>query len=157
MIFLLLLILIGIVLLVLEILVLPGLIAGIIGALLILLSVVWIYNDYGTVTGHITAASSLILTALAIYGSLKSKAWNRYGLKDQIDGRVNDVQSLGITEGEEGKTLSALRPSGTVMISNRRVEAQSSGEFIDAGTKIIVTKVLPNKVMVKIKTTVLES
>lgn len=157
MVFLILLILIGIILLVLEILVLPGLIAGIIGTLLIILSVVWIYHDYGTVTGHITAASSLMLTGLAIYGSLKSKAWNRFGLKDQIDGRVNEVNTLGINEGDEGKTLSALRPSGTVLISNIRVEAQSSGEFIDAGTKIIVTRVLPNKVMVKIKTTVLES
>ena len=60
---------------------------------------------------------------------------------------------LDIKMGEEGRTLSALRPSGTVQIGDRRVEGQSSGELIDAGTKVIVTKVLPNKIIVKIKTT----
>ena len=147
------LIIIGIILLVLEILVLPGFIAGVAGGVLIFVSVLWMYQDHGTTAGHITAASSLIITISVIFYSLKTKAWNRYGLKDQIDSKVNDVGILGIVEGDEGKALSALRPSGTVIVNNKKIEVQTNGEFLDAGTKVVVTKVLPNKLMVKIKVT----
>ena len=144
---------IGIILLVLEILVLPGMIAGIIGGIFLLLGILWMYSAEGTTAGHITLASTFAATTLAIYLSLKNKSWLRYGLKTSIDSRVNDVGLLDIREGEEGRTLSALRPSGTIQVGDRRVEGQSSGELIEAGSKVIVTKVLPNKIIVKIKTT----
>jgi len=144
---------IGIILLVLEILVLPGMIAGIIGGVFLLLGILWMYSSEGTTAGHITLTATLFTTVFAIYFSLKNKSWLRYGLKDTIDGRVNDVGALEIQEGAEGRTISALRPSGTIEIGDRRLEGQSSGELIDAGSKVIVTKVLPNKVIVKIKTT----
>ena len=147
------LLLIGIILLVLEILVLPGMIAGIIGGVFLMIGVVWMYSSEGNTAGHITLVSTFILTVFAIYFSLKNKSWLRYGLKDTIDGRVNDVSVLSIREGDEGRTISALRPSGTIQVGESRVEANSSGEMIDVGTKVIVTKVLPNKVIVKIKTT----
>lgn len=147
------LIFIGIILLVLEILVLPGLVAGIIGGIFLLIGISWMYAAEGTTAGHITLAATFFTTSLAIYLSLKNKSWLRYGLKDTIDSHVNDVAILDIREGEEGRTLSALRPSGTIQIGNRRVEGNTSGEMIDAGTKVIVTRVLPNKVIVKIKTT----
>ena len=145
------LIVLGIILLILEILVLPGLVAGIIGGLMILASVIWMYQDYGTTAGHITAVSSFLVTVIAIWWSLKSKAWNRFGLKDQLDGKVNEVSVLGISEGDEGRTLSALRPSGTVLIGDKKIEGQTTGEFLDVGSKVVVTKVFPNKVIVKIK------
>jgi membrane-bound ClpP family serine protease len=145
------LIILGIILLVLEILVLPGLVAGIIGGLMIMASIIWMYQDYGSTAGHITAVSSFLATVIAIWWSLKSKAWNRYSLKDQLEGKVNDVASLGVNEGDEGRTLSALRPSGTILFGDKKIEGHTSGEFMDAGTKVIVTKVFPNKVIVKIK------
>jgi membrane-bound serine protease (ClpP class) len=76
-----------------------------------------------------------------------------FGLKDTIDSKVNDVASLNILVGAEGLTVSALRPSGTIVIDNQKVEAQSNGELIDAGTKVIVLESLPNKVIVKTKVT----
>ena len=147
------LILIGILLLVLEILVLPGFIAGVIGTIFLFISIIWMYKAHGDVAGHITLASTFVLTFIAIYGSLKTRAWKKYGLNDTIDGHVNEVGGLSIAEGDEGRTISALRPSGTVIIGEYKVEAQTSGEINEAGTKIIVTKILPNKVIVKIKVT----
>lgn len=149
------LIVIGIVLLVLEILVLPGLIAGIIGGIFLLIAIIWMYSSHGDMAGHITLVSTFLVTAGAIYWSLKSKMWNRFGLKDTIDSKVNDVASLHIPVGAEGLTVSALRPSGTIVIDNQKVEAQSNGELIDAGTKVIVLESLQNKVIVKTKVTTL--
>ncbi len=145
------LIVIGIILLVLEIIVLPGMIAGIIGGIFLLVAILWMYSSEGETAGHITLAITFVATLVAIYASLKSRAWRRYGLHEINDGKVNDVTALQIHEGDEGRTLSALRPSGTILIGDSKLEAQTNGEMIDVGTKVVVTKVFPNKVIVKIK------
>lgn len=145
------LIVIGILLLVLEILVLPGLVAGIAGGVFLLIAIVWMYASHGDTAGHITLAATAVATGVAIYWSLKSKMWNRFGLKDTIDGKVNDIGALAILPGEEGRTLSALRPSGMILINGNKVEAATNGEMIDVGTKVIVVQSLPNKVIVKVE------
>ncbi len=143
------LILVGILLVILEIIVLPGMVAGVIGAVMMVMGIVKAYADFGQTVGHITFASTAMLTFLAIYTSLKAKAWNRFGLKETIDGRVNEINQLQIKEGDEGVALSALRPSGTVLIGDKRVEAHTPGELIDAGTRVVVLGVTSSKVLVR--------
>lgn len=149
--FIILLILAGILLLVMEILILPGLIAGIIGGAFILVGNLWIYSRFGNTAGNITALASVILASGAVYFSLKSKAWQRFGLNDSLQGKATDVQAMDIHEGDEGVAVSALRPMGTVMIRNQKVEAQTNGEFIDGNDSVIVLKIFPNKILVKSK------
>jgi membrane-bound ClpP family serine protease len=143
------LILIGILLLVLEILILPGLIAGIIGAVFLIIAIAWMYADYGSTAGNYTLLSTLLLTFLAIWGSFKSKAWSRFGHKETLEGKMNDIARHGIAEGEIGTTLSALRPSGTVLIRDAKVEGFTNGEILNAGTKVKVVRVLPGKILVE--------
>lgn len=145
------LILVGIVLLVLEILIVPGLIAGIIGGCLIISGILWMYKDFGSTAGNYTVFATGVLTFGAIYYSLKSKAWQHFGLKDSLKGKTNEVDTLEIKEGDEGITISALRPMGTVMVNNLRVEAQTNGEMIQGNVSVIISKVLPNKIIVKAK------
>jgi membrane-bound ClpP family serine protease len=142
-------ILIGIFLLVLEIIVLPGLIAGITGLILIVLPLGWIYVDYGSTIGNISFAITLVLTIAAVYFSFKSKAWNRFGLKSTIDSKVNDISEMNVHVGDHGVCISALRPSGTVEINGHRLEAASLGTIIDAGSNIVVVEVSSTKVTVK--------
>jgi membrane-bound ClpP family serine protease len=142
-------ILIGIILLVLEIIVLPGLIAGITGLILIVLPLGWIYVDYGSTIGNISFAITLVLTIAAVYFSFKSKAWNRFGLKSTIDSKVNDISEMNVRVGDHGVCISALRPSGTVEINGHRLEAASLGTIIDAGSYIVVVEVSSTKVTVK--------
>lgn len=146
-----LLIIIGIILVVLEILILPGLISGIIGSILIIIGILWMYKAYGATTGNYTAVLTAILTLSAVIYSLKSKAWQRFGLKDSLEGKTNEVDKMELKEGDEGITLSALRPMGTVMINEKRIEAQTNGELLSTNTQITVLKVLPNKIIVKAK------
>ncbi|MFM7079272.1 MAG: NfeD family protein [Bacteroidota bacterium] len=142
-------ILVGIILLVLEIILLPGLIAGITGLILIVLPLGWIYVDYGSTIGNISFAVTLALTVTAVYFSFKSKAWNRFGLKSSIDSNVNDISEMNVQVGDHGTCVSALRPSGTVEINGQRMEAASAGNIIDAGSKIVVVEVFATKVIVK--------
>ncbi|HKR05199.1 MAG TPA: NfeD family protein [Bacteroidia bacterium] len=146
-----LLILIGIVLVVLEILILPGLISGIIGSILIIIGILWMYKAFGSTVGNYTALGTAVLTLGAIIYSLKSKAWQRFGLQDSLKGKTNEVDTLELAEGDEGVTISALRPMGTVMINEKRIEAQTNGELIPSNTLITILKILPNKIIVKAK------
>lgn len=50
--------------------------------------------------------------------------------------------------GMEGVTLSMLRPSGTALIGNKRVDVVTEGEFIPQGTKVKVIKVEGFRVVV---------
>jgi len=147
--FLIALILVGILLLVLEILMLPGLLAGIAGVVLIMISLAWAYVDHGTFVGNILFASTLVLTIAAVYGSLKSKAWTRFGLKDTIDSRVNDLSHTLVQKGDLGVCISSLRPSGTIEVNGHRMEATTNGIIVNAGTQVEIMEVLPGKVIVK--------
>lgn len=144
-----LLIAIGIALLVLEILVLPGLIAGIIGGVFILAGVLMTYSHYGSEAGHLTAFASAMLSAATVIYFLRSKSWQKFGLNSKLEGKTNEVDKLPITEGDTGITISALRPMGTIMINNVRIEAQTKGEMIPENTRVKIISVLPNKVLVE--------
>jgi membrane-bound ClpP family serine protease len=144
-----LLIAIGIALLILEILVLPGLIAGIIGGVFILSGVMLTYSQYGSQAGHLAAITSALLSASAVIYFLRSKSWKRFGLNTTLEGKTNEVNKLPINEGDVGMTLSVLRPMGTIMVNNIKIEAQSNGEMIPYNTRVKIIRVLPNKVLVE--------
>lgn len=145
-------ILFGIALLLLEILVLPGLIAGIIGSILMIAGILWMYTSEGLIAGNITLFVTILVSASSIYYGLKSKAWERFGLNQKLDGKSVTTSELEVQEGDEVIALSALRPSGTVMIGEKKAEAQTNGELVPAGSTVIILKILPNKLIVKPKT-----
>ncbi len=151
--FLILLILVGIILLILEIMILPGLIAGILGTAMIMVGV-WIgYNTYGSSTGHIIAAGTAAATAASLYFAFKSNVWQRFSLQQANSSNIKRVDELHILPGEIGKTISVLRPMGTAMFKDERIEVQTFGEMIDANVNIEVVQVMPNKLIVKKATT----
>ena len=142
-------IILGIILVVLEILVIPGLISGIIGVLLILSGIWMSYDEFGVIGGNITLIGSILGTLFSIYWSFKRGSWKRFSLQKTIDSHVNEVRDSGIEIGTKGLAVSALRPSGSVEINDKIIEAQSLGEWIDTNTSIEVIIILPNKVIVK--------
>ncbi len=146
-----LLIVIGLIFLVLEILVIPGAtVVGILGFALVLLGVIQSYLVYGSMAGHITLVSTIILTFITIYYTLKSKTWNKAMLKDEIKGKVNELpEDIGV--GLEGKTISRLAPSGKAMFGTRIIEVHSMEGFIDHEKAVVITKIEDNKVLVNLK------
>lgn len=144
------LILIGLVFLVLEILVIPGAtVVGILGFALVLLGVIQSYLVYGSLAGHLTLGITIVATFITIYYTLKSKTWNKAMLKDEITGKVNELDPR-IMVGDTGKTISRLAPSGKALIKGILLEVQSMEGFIDHEKEIIVSKIEDNKVFVNI-------
>ena len=101
----------GVLALMLEVLVLPGGIVGIIGALFVIAGVVLSYVHFGLWAGNIT----LLITAVFIIGTvilfLRSKTWKKMALTTEIDSKVNVLPSE-LKVGMEGVTISRLAPGG---------------------------------------------
>lgn len=147
-----LLIILGLVLLLLEFAVIPGVtIAGIGGFLLLAGSVYIAFAEIGKVAGFITLAIVLILSPLMIYYFFKSRAGKKMILDSKIDGKVENTASDKIQQGDTGITIGRLAPTGKVKINGEIVEAQSSGVFIDHQVEIRVVKTHLNKIIVEPK------
>ncbi|MBP6978040.1 MAG: NfeD family protein [Bacteroidales bacterium] len=146
------LILVGFVLLLLEMLVIPGItVAAVVGFIAIALAVWGAFASYGTTAGFITLAAGILGSVVLLIVALKAKTWNRFTLKSSIDGKVNVIGETAVRAGDTGKTVSRLAPAGKAMINGEYYEVHTIGEFIDPGSEIIVTKVEFNKITVKLK------
>ncbi len=146
------LILIGLMFLVLEILVIPGVgIAGLIGFVLIAIGIWQTYAVYGAESGHYALAGTIVLTILTLVLSLRSKTWGKVMLKTEIDGKVNVIDELRIHPGDEGKAVSRLVPAGKALIKGEFYEVRTNGTFLDQDTLIVVEKIEENKIIVKQK------
>lgn len=142
----------GLVLLLLEVLVIPGTtIAGVAGLILLAFSVWEAYYVFGSPTGHLVLLGTIVLTILSIYLALKSNTWNRIMLKTEISGKVNEIDMMKIHTGDSGKTISRVTPSGKAVFNNEFFEVHSNGEFIDQETEVIVSQIVDNKIFVKRK------
>lgn len=144
-----LLILLGIALLVLELLVVPGGILGILAFGMMGFGVFEVYKLYGTTAGHISAVTTLISTTLIVYYSLKSGAWKRLALKDELDGKMNTIDEDLVKVGAGGITISELRPMGNALFGDEKYEVSSEGGIIAAHTPIEVYKIEDNKIYVR--------
>ena len=57
--------------------------------------------------------------------------------------------ALGVTPGDIGIAHSFLRPSGKIMINNKKIDAITQGEFIEQGTPVMIDRLEQNRVIVK--------
>jgi len=142
----------GLILLILEILVFPGTtVVGLIGFVLIVFGVYNAYAVLGSFYGHITLLSSLSLSGVALYFSLRANTWKRVMLNNELEGKVNVIEEGKITVGQTGKTLSRLAPMGNALFDNEVYEVTSKEGFIDNDKDIVVAKIDGNKIYVKLK------
>lgn len=144
-----LLIFIGLVLILLEILVLPGIVSGIIGLGLWFIAVVDIYKTYGNAAGHLSVFGLFVLLAVALWWALRSGVWKRISLHDNIEGRVNELEKMGINVGDHGRTISVLRPMGKAIIEGFEMEVSTFGEMINENTEIEIVSIEQGKIIVK--------
>lgn len=142
-------ILLGLLLLMLEILVLPGAVVGIFGVLLVLVGITSAYLNLGTFTGHIMLVGTIITSGLMLYLTFRKGSWKRVSLNTSLKGKVNTFDPNAFKVGDEGLAVSRIAPSGKALINDDTVEVHSLGEFIDQGSNIKIVKLEPNKIFIK--------
>jgi membrane-bound serine protease (ClpP class) len=133
---------------------LPGGIMGILGVLLIVASTVTgviAYPEYALliVVGEILGLVSGILFGLFLI--TKTRLQDALVLGDTLsadDGYTGPAQDPALV-GKIGVAHTALRPAGTVMLDDARIDAVSDGTFIDMGSKVRVIQVEGYRVVVE--------
>ncbi|WP_321289173.1 hypothetical protein [uncultured Sunxiuqinia sp.] len=144
------LILLGILLLLLEFVVIPGItIAGIGGVVLLGASVYLAFDTYGVLVGIITLAFVIIASPIIVYQLFQSKTGKHMLLNSEIDSHIDKIDEQLIRVGDEGITLGRLAPTGRVKINKHSMEAKSAAGFVDQHVKIKVIEVLRTQVIVE--------
>ncbi|MBN2215627.1 MAG: NfeD family protein [Bacteroidales bacterium] len=145
------LIILGIVLLLVEFLIVPGVtIAGIGGFLCLGAGVFAAYYGHGAQVGTITLVATLCIVILSIALVLKSRTWKKVMLDSNINGNVGDVKRDAVFKiGDHGKAITRLAPIGKAMFHDKIVEAKSITGFINENTEIEIVKIQNTNVVVK--------
>ena len=132
---------VAIFLLLLEIFFLPGItIAGIGGMLFAIGGIIYAYS-VGTVTGHITLVSSLVLFVVIFGWFFRAKSLQRISLKTNVDSTLTSTRDLGLKVGDKGITLSRLAPIGKARFGQTTVEAKTQEDFIDEQTQVVIVRI----------------
>ena len=153
----------GVVLLLVEIFVIPGFgVAGISGIVLIIAGLfLSLLGEFPTLNpgliriAIIQLAGSLLMTFLAILALLKilpkSTTFNKLVLKEEEYAEAGFTSSKTFKQfnGMEGMALTVLRPAGTAVINDERIDVITEGNFIDKGKKIKVIRIEGSKIFVR--------
>jgi membrane-bound ClpP family serine protease len=144
-------IIVGLILVLLEILVIPGVgVAGILGGMLIIGGVVLAYTK-SVNFGHSMLAFSAVLTGVSFYYSMRAKTWNKVALNESLEGKVNVIEKDSVKQGDIGTSISRLAPIGIAEINNKEFEVESIDGFINEHSTIEVVNIQGNKIIVKQK------
>ena len=130
----------GLLFLVAELVLLPGVSLGALFALVCYGSAIYTaFADYGPFTGGIVVLIILALSFVATVLSLRSKTWQRFSLKQKINSSsMPTLPEQELSVGDRGTTLSRLSPMGKIEVNGRTYEAKSLGAYVDPRKEIEV-------------------
>lgn len=138
---------VGIVLVVAEML-LPGVVMGLVGLGCVVTAVVLAFQHGGPAYGWILIGVSLVALPLLVVVWIKL-LHKYYTVKSSEKEYTAAEAGLAELLGQEGETLTRLRPAGMAQLGGRRVDVVAMGEMIEKGTRVKVVEVRGNRVVVR--------
>lgn len=149
----LLLLIIGLALVVAEFFV-PGGIVGILGGVLIILSLLLAGANIMQMIIAILIALVIAIIGMVIlmkFFGKKLHVLNRLVLMDATTTEEGYVSNVNRTEllGKVGTTLTPLRPSGTMVLGSERIDVVSEGGYVDANKHVEIIKVEGSRIVVR--------
>lgn len=142
-------ILVGLILILAEILLIPGVgVAGILGLLSMGGSCAYAFMEFGYQTGAIVTAVNAVLLVAFIVWVLRAKTWKRLALDTNIEAKAV-VPELAVAPGDRGKAATRLAPMGMARFGDSTLEVTALEGIIDSGSEIEVSHIDDNKIFVK--------
>ena len=145
-----LLIVLGITLIVVEVIFVPGTtIVGILGFACAALGIYFTYINYGAATGHTVLVAVLGVSVGSIVISLRTGIWQKFSLKKTHQSKVNAGLTETLAPGEEGLTVSVLRPMGKAIFQDKEYEVTTLGTYLEASKPVKIIQISANKIIVE--------
>lgn len=140
----------GILLLLIELLLIPGVgVAGFLGLAALIAAPYYAFVHLGTKSGIIVTAIILILIALTIIYILRAKTWKKFETTTVIDSRLNE-ETERLSAGMTGKTITRLAPMGTARFGEVSCEVKSDdNSMINTGSDVEIVRIEDKKIYVK--------
>ena len=131
-----------------------GLVLGVIGILLLFLSIIFITEDPAFYSLVLLFILTLVLIEVGVFVKVKKKKvpfWKRFVLTDATDSEsgYTSFDDRSHLVGKVGVTTTPLRPSGTVIIDDERIDAVAEGSFIPGQVKVKVILVEGTRIVVR--------
>lgn len=145
------LIIVGILLIIAELVLIPGIfVTGILGLASLVGSCYFAFIEWGQIGGIITVGVNIVLLIVFVVLALRSKTWRKLTLNTNIDSRTDvNPQDKGVSVGQRGVTITRLCPMGKIKIGDLFLEASSQNGIINPGEEVEVCLIDDNKVFVK--------
>ncbi|WP_078379649.1 NfeD family protein [Sutcliffiella halmapala] len=144
---------VGVILIVLEIFV-PGGILGVLGLGAVIVSFFLAGDDIAKTGIALLIAMLVTIVAMVLLFTVFGKRirmFDRIILRDSTNteqGYVSNVSRIELV-GQVGVTLTALRPSGTAVINEERIDVVTEGMFIESNKKVTIVKAEGSRIVVR--------
>lgn len=144
------LILAGILFMLIEMLLVPGIgIAGLFSLAALGASCWYSFTYLGTSVGWWITVIDIVILVIMLAIILRAKTWKRFELNTEVKSQVN-TEVEKVSPGEKGIAKTRLAPIGTGKFDNVTCEVKSyNNAMIDAGTPVEVVEIVDNQVIVK--------
>lgn len=154
-----LLLLVGLLLLMAEVFLVPGVtFVGIAGVLLMFIGVWMAYSEYGQTTGHYVLLASLTISSYLLIRAFRSGFWGTFALKSTLEdahspepGQTDTRKPIMI--GMSARAVSRLRPMGLADFNGEIREVELSDGWAEPGEDLIVSHIDFHKIFVQLKPT----
>jgi len=142
----------AVVVIIAEIIIPSGGILSIIAAGLLGYSLYTVFTQVSNFAGMVFVIADVILLPVVLVIGIKLLARSPATLKTRLsktNGYSSQSAELSAYVGTTGTAVTDLRPAGTALINERRVDVVSRGEYIEKGTAVAVVAVDGNRVVVR--------
>ncbi len=144
------LILLGLVLIVIEVIFIPGTtLVGLVGFIFLVVGVGLSFKYFGPDTGWATLGGSGVTAGAILYFAFKTNVWARFSLMSSMQGKVNEGLLDALTVGMTGTSASVLRPVGNAEINGQLYEVRTLGDYVESGKSVRIIRINENKIFVE--------
>ena len=140
----------GIIFLLIELFLLPGISIAGLGAILSFCVGIWYAFSYlGVTAGFISIVGSAVASGIAIAFFMKSKTLEKVSLHAKVEGKNNPMEGIDLKVGDVGIAVSRLAPIGKVKINGKTFEAKVISDMIDQTSEVEVVEISTSGIIVK--------
>lgn len=141
---------IGLTLILVELIFIPGTtVVGLLGLVFAIVGIVVSYQHFGNTAGLYVLIGMSGVTLAGLFYGFRSGAWSRFSLKSTIDSKVNEGLLSQVNVGDEGITISTLRPIGKAEFRDKAFEVRTSGAYVNTGERVKITQIDSYQIVVE--------